>query len=152
MKAPRQTHRAGTCLAAAFAVRWSWRSTFPLFGPGTITPRQAVARTAQRMRPISAVGANTPAWRRAEEASLASRMRRRSRPEASALDAARRCSADRPRIGSIGLADDQRAPMLFHSGKGVTLRGGVRRAIPFLLVRSGGCATAVQSLPVDRPW
>ena len=36
--------------------------------------------------------------------------------------------------------------------KYVTLRGGVRRAIPFLLVRSGGCATAVQSLPVDRPW
>ena len=92
MKAPPQTHRAGTCLAAAFAVRWSWRSTFLLFGPGTITPRQAVARTAPRMRPISAVGASAPAWRRAEEASLASRMRRRSRPEASAPGAARRCS------------------------------------------------------------
>src|SRR5215467_6160864 len=91
MKAPRQTHRAGKCLAAAFAVRWSWRSTFPLFGPGTITPQQAVGRTAPRMRPISAVGASTPAWRRAEEASLASRMRKRSRPGVSAPGAARRC-------------------------------------------------------------
>ena len=46
MNAPRQTYRVGTCLAAGFAVPWSWRSTFPLFGPGTITPRQAVAHTA----------------------------------------------------------------------------------------------------------
>ena len=92
MNAPRQTNRAGACLAAAFAVRWSWRSTFPLFGRGTTTRRQAVSRTAPRMRPISAVGASTPAWRRADEASPGSRMPRRSRPEASVPGAARRCS------------------------------------------------------------
>ena len=46
MNAPRHTYRAGTCLAAAFAARWSSKSTFPLFGPGTITPQQAVGRTA----------------------------------------------------------------------------------------------------------
>jgi len=103
MNAPGQTYRAGGCLAAAFAVRWSWRSTFPPFGPGTITPKQAVARMAPRMRPISAVGANAPAWRRADAASLASRMRRRGRPEASVPGAARRCStsARARRIWSI---------------------------------------------------
>ena len=81
-------HVSGRCLCGAVELEID----FPAFGPGTITPRRAVARTAQRMRPISVVGASVPAWRRAEEASLASRMQRRSRPEASAPGAVRRCS------------------------------------------------------------
>ena len=79
---------SGRCLCGAVELEID----FPAFGPGTTTPRQAVSRTAPRMPPISVVGASAPAWPRAEETSLASRMRRRSRPEASVPGAARRCS------------------------------------------------------------
>ena len=83
-------HVSGRCLCGAVELEID----FPAFWAWHDHSAEAVARTAQRMRPISVVGASTPAWRRAEEASLASRMPRRSRPEASAPGAARRCSTN----------------------------------------------------------
>jgi hypothetical protein len=62
-------HVCGRCLCGAVELEID----FPAFWAWHDHSAEAVARTAQRMRPISVVGASTPAWRRAEEASLASR-------------------------------------------------------------------------------
>jgi hypothetical protein len=51
-------HMSARCLCGAVELEID----FPAFGPGTITPRQAVAGMSLRMRPTSDVGADTPAW------------------------------------------------------------------------------------------
>ena len=79
---------SGRCLCGAvkleidFPAFWAWHD------------HSTASRRAHGAAYATYIGCwrSTPAWRRADEASLASRMRRRSRPEASAPGAARRCS------------------------------------------------------------